>query len=162
MPSSGDFAKLEQLARNFEKLGADGRKVVAKACAAEAATLTSETFQAHKAPDGTAWAPLKLRGGEPLRDTGRLFASLTPTLTADGFKVGTNVVYAAIQQHGGTVRAKQAKQLFSKKLGKGFGKAVTIPARPFLPESNKLPASWEKRLEEAAEDAVELLLKKGQ
>jgi phage virion morphogenesis protein len=87
---------------------------------------TQRRFEREQAPDGTPWRPLapatlaaRGRGGTPqiLRDSGRLYASLTYRATNDEAAVGTNVVYGAIHQLGG-------------RAGRG-GKAA-IPARPFL------------------------------
>ena len=49
--------------------------------------------------------------------------------------VGTNVVYAAIQEFGGVIKAKTAKALhwIDRKSGEHrFAKAVTIPPHPYL------------------------------
>ncbi len=52
-----------------------------------------------------------------LRDTGRLYRSLTYRARARDLQVGTNVIYARIHQFGGKA---------------GRGRKVTIPARPYL------------------------------
>lgn len=86
---------------------------------------TKENFDAGKAPDGTAWARLKFprpnsKGADkPLRDNGVLAASLAAraapgnvtNLTATSLEWGTNLSYAQLHQHGGTVLPKQAKYL---------------------------------------------------
>lgn len=64
-----------------------------------------------------AWAGLKVRAGQPLRDTGRLMNSMGRHVSSDKVQVGTNVVYAAIHNFGGQA---------------GRGRKVTIPARPFM------------------------------
>ena len=48
--------------------------------------------------------------------------------------VGTNLVYAAIQEYGGTIKAKNAPYLVFKTADGQWHrvKAVTIPARPYL------------------------------
>lgn len=63
------------------------------------------------------WPGLKVRAGQPLRDTGRLMNSLGRHVSSDKVMVGTNVVYAAIHNFGGQA---------------GRGRKVTIPARPFM------------------------------
>jgi phage virion morphogenesis protein len=68
---------------------------------------------AQRTKDGT-WP------GQILQRTGRLAASVTIDSGADFAVVGSNVVYAAIQQLGGEA---------------GRGRKVAIPARPFLPVS---------------------------
>ena len=102
-------------------------------------------FEAGEAPDGTPWKPSQRvveRGGETLIDTRRLISSITRDHDATSAVVGTNVVYAAIHQLGGTIRA-----IPKSKGGKGYlwvkgktranGKRLTVasvnmPARPFL------------------------------
>lgn len=59
----------------------------------------------------------RLSGGKVLIDTGRLRNSITSKAFKDRVEVGTNVIYAAIHQFGGTA---------------GRGLKVDIPARPFL------------------------------
>lgn len=82
-------------------------------------TLVDDSFDQSRAPDGSAWAPLapatiarRRRGSsKPLVDTGRLRNSISAVALNDALRVGTNVIYAGIQQFG----------------GRG------IPGRPFLP-----------------------------
>lgn len=56
-------------------------------------------------------------GGKTLQDTRQLNSSISEKSDSHSAAVGTNKVYAAIQQFGGKA---------------GRGKKVTIPARPFL------------------------------
>ena len=104
-----------------------------------------ERFQAGEGPDGTPWKPSQRvleNGGKTLIDTEQLFNSITRDHDATSAVVGTNVIYAAIHQLGGKIRAKPVS-----KGGKGYlwikGKtradgsrltvgSVTMPARPFL------------------------------
>jgi len=92
------------------------------------------------------WKPSKRaikEGGQTLIDTSRLMKSITAGATATQAAVGTNVIYAAIHQFGGvikahTVRARNAKALaIPTKNGIIFRKSanipqIAIPARPFL------------------------------
>lgn len=89
-------------------------------------------------PDGTPW-PKSFRviagqGGKTLLDTGRLRDSITYQVRPTEVSVGTNVVYAAIHQFGGEIRAKNGGAL-AFRLADGtkvvVGK-VAIPARPYL------------------------------
>lgn len=49
------------------------------------------------------------------------------------YRVGTDLEYAAIQEFGGTVRAKNAKSLHFEIDGEDiFVQSVTIPAQPYL------------------------------
>jgi HK97 gp10 family phage protein len=77
--------------------------------------------------------------GEGLVDTGNLMKSVQPgTLMifqgSGEITVGTNVVYAAIHEFGGIIRARKAKALrFKTKDGKWHTvKSVTMPARPYM------------------------------
>lgn len=105
-------------------------------------------------PWGSPWAALKFRQGQPLRNTGRMQASITSRPDATGVTIGTNlrnkgVSYPAVQQFGATIEPKTAKRLvFPGPGGKLiFAKKVTIPARPFLPLKKdatvvSLPPDW--------------------
>ena len=112
-------------------------------------------FSTGKAPDGTAWKPLKFRDGEPLRDKNILMNSITYAETDTSVDVGTNVCYAPTHQFGATIEAgkgsgptmcgvsrKNSKTLKFRVGDKlFFAKKVTVPARPFLP-TEKLPETW--------------------
>lgn len=77
-------------------------------------------FREEKAPDGSAWKPSKraiAEGGKTLQLTRRLLRSITYAATYDSVEVGTNVVYAAIHQFGGSA---------------GRGGRSKIDARPYL------------------------------
>jgi phage virion morphogenesis protein len=106
-------------------------------------------FRMGRSPWGVPWAPLKLRAGQPLRDTGRLQRSITHQVQADSVLVGTNVRYARTHQHGAKIKPVKGK--FLRFPGPGgrpiFSKGVQIPARPFMPIVNgkvDLPAPWAK------------------
>lgn len=102
-----------------------------------------QRFIDERAPDGNRW-PKSLRaltlGGKTLTDTARLSQSITSNADITGVEVGTNVLYAAIQQFGGTITAKTPKGLRWKyRAGKGKNRdswatkqSVTLPPRPFL------------------------------
>lgn len=100
-------------------------------------------FRNSQSPYGQAWAPLKVRQGKPLVDTGRLANSINYLVDANSVEVGTNVLYAALQQFGGTIAPKQAKALSFVVGGRRvFVKhGITIPARPFIPTAG-LPPTW--------------------
>lgn len=99
-------------------------------------------------PWGTPWLPLKLRKGQPLRDTGRLNRSITSTADQSGVTVGTNLFYAPTQQFGATIVPVKAKRLvFNGPNGVViFAKKVVVPPRPFMPLRRggriDLPAAW--------------------
>jgi phage virion morphogenesis protein len=100
-------------------------------------------------PWGSPWAALKLRKGQPLRDTGRLNRSIAAQADDSGVTVGTNVSYAPTHQFGATIVPKKAKRLVFPGPGGSliFAKKVTVPARPFLPLRRSgatvaLPPAW--------------------
>jgi len=68
-----------------------------------------------------------------LRETGRLLGSLSRRADGNRVVVGTNVIYAAIHQFGGTIRPKSGGRL-AFRLGRTrvFARSVSIPARPWL------------------------------
>lgn len=100
-------------------------------------------------PWGSPWQALKLRKGQPLRDTGRLQRSISSRPDGQGVTVGTNVRYAPVHQFGAEIVPVKAKRLvFPGPNGRLiFAKKVKIPARPFLPlrkggTTVALPPTW--------------------
>ena len=96
-----------------------------------------ERFEAEAGPGGAAWQPSRRareEGGKTLSDTGRLRASITSEAGADWVRIGTNVIYAAIHQEGGTLTPTQPGGRLVFPIGDGWVSvgAVTLPARPFL------------------------------
>lgn len=98
---------------------------------------TQLRFRAGAGPEGDPWPP-SIRaialGGRTLRDSGRLRDSFQRgALGRDRVEAGTNVIYAAIHQFGGTIRARSAPALSFPLPGGGWVRTdqVTIPARPF-------------------------------
>jgi len=67
--------------------------------------------------------------GQILQASGQLAASVQPYSDNDQALVGTNKVYAAIQQYGGVIKPKTKRAL---RFGGVVVRQVTIPARPFL------------------------------
>lgn len=101
-----------------------------------------EHFEAQRDPEGNPWKPSRralAQGGATLRDTGRLYASLTHNAWKSGVEAGTNVEYAIAHQTGMTIRAKTAKGLFIRFRPAGANKdeirrpqQVTLPRRAFI------------------------------
>jgi phage virion morphogenesis protein len=99
-------------------------------------TSTQARFESGVGPDGAAWPPsirALAEGGKTLIDSGRLMNSLTFEASDTGVLVGTNVLYAAAQQLGATIRPVAASHL-TFRIGEQWISVdqVTIPARPFL------------------------------
>ena len=94
----------------------------------------SERFRQEVGPDNVPWQPTRrghsiLKGSPP-----QLMSSITRRTGPDSVEIGTNKIYAAIHQKGGTIRPKSAPFLvFTAADGATvFAREVTIPARPFL------------------------------
>jgi len=109
---------------------------VMEAIGAYMESQTRLRFERGEAPGGEPWKPsirAQLEGGQTLLKSGRLRSSITYVAGEDQVEIGTNVVYAAMHQLGGTVTAKSAPFLMFKVGGRFVRKtSVTIPARPFL------------------------------
>lgn len=114
-------------------LGAIGTGMVAN---------TMHRFDRHVDPQGRGWAPLSpgyqaiKRGPGILQEratSGGLMGSITRQVRGDSVIVGTNKVYGAIYQFGGTITAKNAKGLRFRMAGHWVRvRSVRIPARPYL------------------------------
>lgn len=112
------------------------RKDLMEDIAAYGESSTQQRFLDQAGPDGQKWKPsarAQAEGGQTLRDTNRLFQSITSEADDRSAAWGTNVVYAGIHQFGGVIRPKNAEALMFKTVN-GFVTAqkVTMPARPFL------------------------------
>ncbi|HQU16637.1 MAG TPA: phage virion morphogenesis protein [Gammaproteobacteria bacterium] len=137
------------LAQRVQILGGVLRTGVLRAIGVGLVKTTQERFEDGRDPWGRSWAPLNpayqevKRGPKILQEAGMgggLMGSLTFATTGSRVTVGSNKVYAAIHQFGGTIRPVNAKALVFR-LGNGKGgkkgrvvhaKSVTIPARPYL------------------------------
>lgn len=61
-------------------------------------------------PNGEVWKATR-RGGEILRDTGLLMRSIVYRVAGRAVQIGSNLVYAAIHQFGGTIKPKNGQFL---------------------------------------------------
>lgn len=117
---------------------------------------TQMRFREQHGPDGEAWKPSQraLRTGtDTLIEHGYLLASQTYNVLDEGVEWGSNLVYAAIQQAGGTIHREAHEQSVFRKvskrgeLGTRFVKKsqsnfetrhhvaaydIHLPARPYL------------------------------
>lgn len=107
--------------------------------------LAIQGFQSQSDPYGKPWKP-NLRGGQILRNRGRLIASIQrlPRATPSEVEIGSNVVYARVHQKGAVIRPVTAKALAFKLGNKQvFARKVVIPQRMFIPDEKKgLPDRW--------------------
>lgn len=160
-----DEAELRRVLGDLQRRLGD----LSKPMAAIGQTLVTEAdlaFRRERSPWGEPWEPLarstirqrrrgkRARDPKILQDTGRLRASISYRASATEVQVGTNVVYAAIHQFGGTIqRAGGTRTLyfrqrkdgsinnrFSRRARANFAQdvqtgasATKIPARPYLP-----------------------------
>ena len=118
-------------------------------------------FKNSKSPYGDRWKPITYRQGQPLRDTGRLLASIGYNAEKDNVTIGTEdrLNYAKINQFGGDIRPRTAKTLrfFIGNRMILTDKAV-IPARPYMPIVGNevlLPQDWLKATVRALQDHIE-------
>jgi phage virion morphogenesis protein len=93
---------------------------------------TVERFETETGPDGQRWQPsqrAREEGGLTLTKSGELRLSIDADSSATEALVGTNKIYAAIHQFGGTIRPQRARALSTP-----FGPraSVQMPARPFI------------------------------
>ena len=103
-------------------------------------TDVQRNFRQSKGPDGTPWARLKTRAGQPLRDTKRLQNSIQFEANADEVVVGTNVKYGPFHQFGGgpiSAHTRTITQAFGNRLSSPVSFTVKahesgVPARPFI------------------------------
>lgn len=129
MTIQGDDPLLKALSKLGKK---SDHKGLMETLASYGVSSTQERFIQKHGPDGRSWKPSG-RGGQTLRDTGRLFQSLTTQATDHSASWGTNVIYAAIHQFGGVIKAKNAKKLVFRGLkGMVAVSQVKMPSRPFL------------------------------
>lgn len=160
---SGNFGRLEDLIERFKRLATEQEKRALLAnLAEEANTQIALGFRESRDPNGAPWAPLKLRTGQPLRDTGRLAASLRakPLPSAIAVDVtGRPAKYFRVHQFGAVIVPLRGKVLRWRVRGsrKYFvAKRVRIPQRRMLP-GDELGPIWRR----AFEDVVSHFLNEG-
>jgi phage gpG-like protein len=107
-------------------------------------SVTLRRFVSQSDPSGKAWAklaPLTIAirgdGGRILTRAGTLRGSVSAQVHGHALHLGANTKYAAIQQFGGTIKAKNPTgRLWIPTGGKKGGvvapQSVTLPARPYI------------------------------
>lgn len=88
-------------------------------------TSIKRNFLNKKNRDGSPWAPLKFRKGQPLRKTSRLMNSTANSFDNKQAISGTNLKYARIHMDGANF--KPTKKSILKNIS--FAKIIKIPAR---------------------------------
>jgi len=187
MGLQGDFAKLRELRQKLARAADPAQRyAMNRILGAEALSLLKLGFRSSVDPYGATWAPLSHRKGKPLLDTGRLRNSFSSQASADGFRIGTNVVYAPHHQYGtngrksaggfsmptdergrfmkrkaaGVKRGKKVQVLWHSfkrmNFSAGSGK---VPARMMLPIASRGLGTWRDPLHEAATRFLSRLLR---
>lgn len=131
--------EIQALINNLKGMARGGFKSALKSIGEAVKTMSVAAFEDETSPSGKEWkksARAESEGGQTLSDTGRLKTSIDVAAGSDTVQVGTNVVYAAIHQLGGTIKPKKGKAL---KFGSTIVSKVTMPARPFLPDMGRPP-----------------------
>jgi len=150
--SYGD--NLRRIARRAET---DGGRAAAHAMAQEGTTAIRDALGKRSHPRGTKTpAPA---GGPPARISGRLQASVVPSMPRqEGAGVWVadtgprGVVYAGIQNNGGTIHAHGGYLVFFYDGGWHRVKSVHLPARPYLSPPVRAAQS---RIDQAGVDAFQ-------
>lgn len=129
----GDFGKLRDWKRRFGGAAVDqAKRAVLANVGEEVLELIAEGFAKEQAPSGRSWAPLKVRAGRILQDTGRLRSSFhRKAISSVSVTIGPGVTYARFHQDG----------------------TRRMVARPMVPDG-KLPQKWSIRIERVAKEAL--------
>lgn len=136
MGLTGDFDKLDRLRASLRELQTNGfLQEISAELGRTSVKLVADGFRDSRDPYGTAWKNPVLRDGQPLRDTGRMAASVNFNVTGGGFRLSIPVAYAPVHQEGATIRPKNGKYLKFKTRAGGFYslKQVVIPQRMMVP-----------------------------
>lgn len=128
----------------LDRIAAIGRNPAPVLEAASLSILnnTRHRMEAGEDPSGVRWetyAPLNplyasdKKGPGILRESQGLYNSLTSVVRGSSLIWGSNKIYAAVHQFGGTIRAKDAPALRFHMGGYLFlRQSVRMPARPYL------------------------------
>lgn len=131
---TGDFAKLQQWQKMFEK-SPEVLSVVSASAAEEIIGKIKDGFRETKDPYGARWTPKKVPDGRKTLSgkTGNLKGGWHyQRADKGGFVVSPGVGYAAFHQSG----------------------AKRMAARKMVPDGRGLPAAWSKALKKTAEEAL--------
>lgn len=156
-----------EVQKQLDRLQASGAsmKPVLTAIGSRLTNRIKMGFRTARSPAGIPWAPLKMRSGQPLSDTGRLKNSITYKVDDDGVEIGTNLTstwhgithsIGRVHQFGATVRPRWAPRLVFKNQISGQtvrSMKSVIPARPFMPLNAQgdleLPTPWKESVLDA-------------
>ncbi len=145
-----DLSDLSKLNRTMETFGRKikDRQALNLALATTLRECTRKRFETKKTPEGKAWT-------SPLVQSGDLRSKLLIDANEQIAKVGSNLVYAAIHQFGGVIKAKKGKALmFTIGNRTLFRRKVTIKANPYLGISEQDEAALADAVKIYAEEAL--------
>lgn len=170
---TGQFGKLDRFADRVNKVP-DALVTVNEQLAEETLELARECIARSRDPYGKKYAPLVLRDGIPLRDSGGLANSFfRRNVSRDGFAVANGKSYAIYPQKGTGIYGPNKKRIEPKKArwnererralalpGGIFRRSVKgQPKRRFFPEDGRLPKKWAEQYVDVATEVLEELFK---
>jgi phage virion morphogenesis protein len=134
--------------RRVTQLGGALHTTIPRAIGAGLVGVTQQRFETETEPLGGRWQKLNPAyamiqgGGGILKVSGLLNRTITSETTGSDILIGSNRIYAAVQQFGATIVPVSARVLAFKmgflgkrggiKKGLVFARSVHIPARPYL------------------------------
>lgn len=135
---------------------------ILEAMGLQLAAITKRAFT-DPALRAAPWAARKSGGDHQLlRKSGALWQSIRISeLTSKSVTVGSDRIYAAMHQFGGTIRPKNGKALVFTIGGKKvFAGKVTIPARPFFPfKGGEMTPLAKQKIEQIARAKIAAMLR---
>lgn len=160
----GDLRKLRAWAKKAERYPTDALDFVALQLAEEAIELVRDGISRGRDPHGRRYRKLRMRQGQPLRNTGRLQASWHRKKSdRTGFTIASSVNYAIYHQLGTGIygpRKQPIKPVKAKALripvqgGALFrGSVRGTPQRRMVPHK-QLSATWRRAFREVANEAL--------
>lgn len=142
------LTRLNRVMENFNRTF-QNRQALNLAIATTLRETTRERFETKKTPEGKEWS-------SPLVKSGDLRGKLLIDANDQVAKVGSNLVYAAIHQFGGIIRAKKGKALRFTIGGETFFRPkVTIKANPYLGISEKDQEALAETVKVFAEECLD-------
>lgn len=102
---AADINKQAEVVRGF--LNSQAGNTTKKKITVLSVAGAKEHFDKSRSPEGIPWAPVSLRSGKPLLDTGRTRASIASTFNGSTVVLSANGVQARLLNAGGILRAKK-------------------------------------------------------
>lgn len=176
MPVRGSFQDLKALIGKVARLRREVKKDLKEGLAQEAHAQVMASFRESRGPDGVPWKPITHRDGKPLIDTSRLRNSIKARVTARGFTIATNVVYARIHNEGGwisvpertTTNVHRADGRFMKRssarrskrtslrvsFSRTYARSWRMTERRFIPDPSRPGLIWTSAMEDVADEIL--------